>query len=397
VTPTTRRAVLVVAVVLLAGCSASLPGTPTGSSGDVDLQTRYEPDYDAQAVLERVERIRGLNATSPVTVVTYGPRTAPEIGGDPVDSYAGIRPAGARTLQLYSTASPESHRALGYVDDRFGEATVHLLRAGELDDSDPSQELVLAHELAHVLQYQHGLSTLGGPSESVTDRQLARVMLVEGQASLVEQRYATRHLTGGVDPAVRNDSGTRAGWEGDLVSVAYYEGYRAARAADGWAERDERMREPKPSTTTELLHPGRNVSGPGEPVPAPSVADTAVRGRDRVGELAVRFTLRTNGVRFTEAAAAAAGWRNDSMVYYDDVDATYWGTRWANGSEATEFADAWRGMLDRRGATTDGGLLVVPGTDTTPKTYYAVERSGAVVHLAAGQNRTAVERIAGEW
>lgn len=386
-----------VAAVLLAGCSASLPATPSDSGGDVGLETRYEPDYDARAVLERVERIRGLNATSRVQVVTYGPRTAPEAGGDPVDRYAGIRPAGARALQLYSAAPPESHRVLGYVDARFGGATVHLLQASELDDSDPSQELVLAHELAHVLQYQHGLSPLGGPSESVTDRQLARVMLVEGNAVLVQQRYADRHLSGGVDPTVRNDSGARAGWEADLLSVAYYDGYRYARSADGWAERTERMRAPKPSTTAQLLHPGRNVSGPGEPVPAPSVPGATVSGRDRVGELVVRFALRTNGRSFPAARSAAAGWRNDSMVYYEDLGATYWGTRWANDSEAVEFADAWRDMLERRGARTEDGLLVVPATDTAPRTYYAVQRSGSVVHLASGGNRTAVERIATAW
>jgi hypothetical protein len=414
--------VTLAALLVLAGCTfggqpSTTPGdarpsatgaTPAGATGSptatatpgTEVDAIYDASgYDPQLVLERVERIRGLEATGPIEVYTYGLDKDIELGWeeDVPDRFAGVQPSGAAALQLYSSASAPASQPLGYAEQESdGTAVVNLLTTQGHGRLNASQEATLAHEYVHALQYQHGLVDPDWPPLNTTDALLARTMLAEGQASFVAQRYRDRYDTEGFDVDARNHSGARPDWSRELFSVAYYYGYEYAKTADSWEERSDRLREPRARTTATMLHPGLDLRTPGERVPAPQVPGLDATGRDRVGELVVRFSLRTNGVPFTEARAAAAGWRNDSMVYYD-ADAVYWGTRWANGSEATEFATAWREMLEGLGATTEDDLLVVPGNETRPTTYYAIERSGSLVRMASGQNRTAVERIADAW
>lgn len=425
--------VLFALLVVLSGCTVLGPGsddgpatqgqspTPTGdvesratatvaaptteAPGDAALVLEDELSVDARQVLERVERLRGLELAGPVEIHTY------EIDDDVAagtevnmpDNPGPIERRGARALQLYSDGGAVPGQPMGYVHRKGGVIHVHAMNRDGLDTLGLSQESVLAHEFVHVLQYQHGIDLDDGTWPETSDGQTAWFAVVEGNAALVQQQYRDRYLTNTTHVTDRNVTGTRAGWAMHRVSIAYYYGYQYALAADDWDARSENARYPRVNTTAALLHPDSAPTEPGQPVPVPDVDGLIVTDTDGVGELLVRLTLRTNGASFPEAARAAHGWRNDTMVYYDDteyrdVEAVYWGTRWANASEAAEFAGAWRAMLDRLNASRSDELVVVPArTDRYPTVYYAIDRSGAVVRIAAGEDRSAVRQIAAAW
>ncbi|WP_255150567.1 hypothetical protein [Halorarius halobius] len=376
------------------------PPTDTPITGPQIAATNYDPAYDLPTVLSRVERLRGLTATEPIRyeeveldyLLRNGSTMEP---GDPFDypDEAGkLGQSGAKALQLYSSARVPY---LGYAAAGTAGANrvtvgneTHLARV-----SGQAPVITAAHELTHALQAQHGLER---PTRrpTTTDEDIAAMSLTEGDATLAAQRYWERHDPGGVSPfAARNDTSPRGRWTKGLYDKPRLYGALYLRPmAESPAERNAAIRSP-PNTTAEVMHPALDADLPGEGVPRPAVP-WSVAGVDRVGEMPLRYALRTNGVPYGRAANASAGWRNDTLVSYGtDAATVYWGTRWANATEAREFADAWRSMLDRRNATRNGDLLTVPGTPNTTTMQYRVERSGSLVFVAASENASHATRI----
>ncbi|GAA0645864.1 hypothetical protein [Salarchaeum japonicum] len=394
------RALLAVLLLVLAGCSAptadtapttSAPTTtdgPTTTDASPDGPLAYEDaalDYDGQRVLDRVERLRGLNATGVIRVseaamTALGARDLP-------DRALGIRPAGAVALGLKTNASAPAGTTLGvtYAGPRI------VLR--EDVDAYP-QELVFAHELVHALQYQHDFAAvrMGTSGLLDTDRALAVRGVVEGDAQSTALAYRNRYLPNASRPVVSLSSVERERWQAAFSSAYYHYGYEYVRErAETPDERNAVLRSP-PNTTRALLHPGVNDTKPALADPPRTDSLTPVR-YDTVGELGIRLALRANDYSKDAAAGAAFGWRNDRMTYYG-ANAVHWRTAWQNETEAAAFAAAWRGMLDSRNATTTDGLLAVPATDTTPRFYAAIDRAGDRVTVVSGTNESAVRALA---
>lgn len=407
------------ALLVLAGClvpatagtgsavPTSTSTTTTAETPTIELQG-FDPAYDPAAILERVERLRGLEATGKVVIHEYGDRnrSVPDVD----DSFGAIRPAGAKALRLYSNGTSRSKLSLGYTIQRDGVTHVHLMNASDLTAHGVPQDVVLAHEFTHVLQFQHGIIT---PSRGefredfeqwTTDAQLVSTALYEGDAMAVTTRYYEATRGAAFDVERYNETLARSIWPYSLGGTPYYYGYRYhAALADSAAGRTELIRDP-PASSRGLLHPAEAkpdanrstaVSPPGWVLRNESLT---VDHTDRVGELALRHTFRVNGVPFPRAVAAADGWTDDTMTYVRTEDgsrAIVWTTAWENGTEAREFRTAWRALLDSKGAKRSDGAVVVPAGDAAPSGTYVITREGGTVRVVWSQGGTAARSVAG--
>jgi hypothetical protein len=206
-------------------------------------------------------------------------------------------------------------------------------------------ESVLAHEFAHSALLR---LTPDHPTGS-PDEVFARDAVVEGSAQYVESVYDRRYDTGSAeiadlpeDPAVAYA----------LAPYHYGLDYLRSQVDDG-SEVLAVHRYP-PSTSEAILH---GLSPATEP-PTPLFVTAADRhlapdavwrsaGTRRLGELAVRLTLRTR-LPEERAAAAAAGWGNDAVLTMERGDRTgfAWVVRWDDRANATEFAEAGRAFAE---------------------------------------------------
>jgi hypothetical protein len=409
------RSVALAVLVLLAGCS----GLPGGGGDDTDEdRLGWENGYaydDPIAVtpddgyneteraalvartMARVERIRGLefNETVPVGVITREQYRANRSGGGSDDHEAwndqvweGLFIVGE------STGTGESF------DDTLGAAVQGYYSPGReeivivSDSATPTIDRgTLAHELVHALQdQQFGL----GPAADTQDRQLAVDGVIEGEANYIQGQYE-RRCSGEWD-CVPEPQGTDGGGsdadsfnEGLLLTV--YQPYATGPAfvdsvrgggllsgllgESGWDAVDDLHRN-FPDSTEQVIHPDKypdekpvNVTVPDrsndewERFDHDPVADT-------VGEASVYAMFVANGVvdpenRYAYRSRPSAGWGGDALVPYrsdaaDPGEGGYvWVTAWDTERDAREFHEAYRDLLERRGADNPrGNVYVVP-------------------------------------
>ena len=401
---------VVAAMVVFAGCfvpvpatvgpatAAATPDAELEADATVEIETKgFEPDYDPARVLDHVERLRGREAVGRIVIHEYDDRN--ESVPDVADSFGAIRPAGAKALQLYSNGTSRSKLPLGYTIQRGNVTHIHLMNASDLQAHGMAQDVVLAHEFTHAIQFQHGIIT---PTREefredferwTTDAQLVSTALYEGDAMVVTAQYYRETRGEPFDIERHNETLARAIWPYSLGGTPYYYGYRYHRAlADSPAERTDLIGDP-PASSRELLHPGAGEEasmGAGERFddspPAWLTGTDALHAdhTDRIGELAIRHTFRVNGLSFDRAAAAAAGWTDDTMYYLrtgDDTRVVVWTTEWANDSEAREFQAAWRSLLESKNATVENGVTMVPASGHAPASSYITVRDGSTVRI----------------
>lgn len=380
-----------------------------GENESVVIETEdFEPDYDPEKVLSRVEQLRGLSATQGITLHEYDADTGPKY--DMRDEFGAIRPVGAQTLQLYSNASTERRQPLGYAVERQAAVHIYLMDDSDLEAYGISQDVVLAHELVHALQFQNDLlSSSRREMRSqfrywTTDTRLVTTALVEGDAMWVTEQYLARYGDSNYSVTSYNRSLARSAWPHSVAGTPYYYGYEFyAMAGSAPDERSDEIESP-PNSTAELLHPGERVEH--AEIAPPEIPDAENLTRyhaDTVGELVVRHTLRINNLSFARAAEVADGWAGDRMYYYAAAGArgpaTHWVTAWESEREAREFASAWRSMLAANGArstadTPTGDTLFVPASDHAPGVHYVVQREGATVRITAAERSVTAENLA---
>jgi hypothetical protein len=136
----------------------------------------------------------------------------------------------------------------------------------------PAQAITAAHEITHALQDQHwGLRDLLDFDDHASDRQLAALALVEGDAVLVQEVWSARHQT----PAEREDARREALAGGadalrqapryvrEAVLFPYREGPSFVQALvehGGFAAVDDAF-ELLPGSTAEIMDPARYLDG----------------------------------------------------------------------------------------------------------------------------------------
>jgi len=238
----------------------------------------------------------------------------------------------------------------------------------------PLQELTAAHEYTHALQDAHfGLEELRPPGHDQGDLALARLALVEGDATLAMTQWAIQDLTPDQlselfeqiqDPIAEQALADAPPIVRETQTFPYAGGLEFVQRAwleDGWQAVD-RLWESPPSTVEQILHPEKYESG--EEAIAVALPDglAAVLGAgwglalaDTHGELVTRIWL-AQALDATAAAQAAAGWGGDRVGLYrgpNDAWALLWMTRWDSAAGAEEF---------RQGAIAAAGNLGDPST-----------------------------------
>lgn len=353
--------------------------------------------------MRAVEEIRGLKFTGPVAVETLD---RSQLSGH-------IRAQISKTLP-YSIGDWERIlRALLLIDESADQGFSSLL---ELYDSqvlayyDPgsktyfavkqmpaavsslvpaavAEESVAIHELTHALQDQRfDIGKTDFELRRDTDAAMAHHALLEGEATLVMLAYLTAKSGVSLDEVVKSDmlldmlvaaagndssfatNGPR--YYGEMLKFPYIQGLRYvidAYRRGGWKEIDRLHADP-PRSTSELLH-GRSDSVPRRAVWSTASPTSDVLSVEHLGEFHWAFLA---------GAGNARGWIDDRVTIAQNArceTTTLVETEWESDDAARRFHDAYRRMLDDRGA---GSLAAIRGSR---------------VRVAYGADRAVMERF----
>ena len=227
----------------------------------------------------------------------------------------------------------------------------------------PMNQIVLAHELRHALQDQYGDLHAALPDDvgDFDDRRLAWMALLEGDATLVMERFLLRRLGGlgaglGDGEALGSGLGVPGLFElpgappvlRDQLVMPYLVGRELARAIDARGGADAMVAAwgHPPESTEQVLHPEKFFARekPRSVLARPDPPAGTLLAEGVLGELLLRTLLEEDG-----AAPGAAGWGGDAWRLWDVEGATLlvWTSVWDTATDAAEFADALEGRFTR--------------------------------------------------
>lgn len=368
---------------LLVACGASNP-TPSLPSPSVSvsigtstptslapLASPADPIAVYASIAADVERIRGLQPTkavAPVLVDEAKLRADVETEFDssnPPEAIA-AREAILRALGLLGPAVSLRAASLAFLGGEVAgyyvpekDALFVVSRSGGVG---PSQRATYAHEYTHQLQDQHfDLGALGLDSTDQRDRALARLALVEGDASSVQSAWMQQHLSPAELAALlveaSDPAAIKALQQAPLVLRAtsafpYQDGLAFVTglvASGGYAAVDAAFARP-PDSTEQVLHPAKYVSRespiavsfPSTMAAAPGAGWRLV-AEDTLGELILRTWLIQGRLAMGVASAASAGWGGDRVGLLagpGGATVLVLDTRWDSATDAQEFATA---------------------------------------------------------
>ncbi len=258
-------------------------------------------------------------------------------------------------------------QVLGFYDD-VEQRMVVVTDAGLDAGLDAEAKLTYAHEYTHALQdAAFGLDSLETDAVGEDDRGLARTALIEGDATVAMLAWAFEHLSPeelvslGQTP-IPDTSGIPA-WMVATLQFPYTAGQVWATTLAGdplspnFREIDAAYADP-PTSTEQIIHIEAWTDRE-QPVPVetPDLATELGEGWEEVdatpiGEASIGIMLEYFGVPHLDATAAGAGWGGDRVVIAtgpDDAFALAWRLAWDTPADATEFADAYRGIVDELG------------------------------------------------
>ncbi len=383
------------------------PHRPDG--GPADRGTPEAP-ADVYARIERqVEAIRGL---------------PPKVSVDPVILDQAALDAALRASfdkdnpAAEIAASERVNKALGLIpaDASLKELQLQLLSGQVIGFYDPetktmsvksasgaigvAQQITFAHEYDHALQDQaFDLSKLGIDARDQGDRSLARLALVEGDATLVMTEWASTALTPVqlLQYLAQSDITGQAAALAKLppamraqlmfpytTGLAFVQGLQAKSGWDAVNQAFSRL----PDSTEQVLHPEKYASHEA-PVVVPVPADLATRLgagwtvelQDTFGEFGLRTWLQSvGGLDAATASAAADGWGGDRLVLVTNgaTFALALQTVWDTPADAAAFAAAAGTTRARLSGST---ALIDPGT-TNRVTVFVASDMNSIERLA---------------
>jgi hypothetical protein len=231
-------------------------------------------------------------------------------------------------------------------------------------DRPQTDEVVLAHELVHVLQHQHYDLYQSKYDPPTLDGEFGKDGVVEGEATLVHHRYRDRcRGTWACVP-------TPAGWadpgaySGPALPLLFYQPYADGPAyvhslveSGGWAAVDA-AHESLPASSEQIIHLT-------DEEPAPIALEDAATGGWQAVDVGESGTQRLDAFGTGESgpydahnytSRPSAGWGNDRLRIYEngDRDGYVWKTVWDTERDAREFHEAYVGVLEANGATRVG-------------------------------------------
>jgi hypothetical protein len=270
------------------------------------------------------------------------------------------------------------YKAMGLLgpDDDLGDLYIKLLSSevlGLYDPDDgrmyvvarsggvgPVERFTYSHEFDHALQDQHFDSSKILPDAlDQGDRSLARLSLLEGDATLLMTEWAQQNLTpseiqaviaAAADPEAEAIYQSMPSILRDSLSFPYDAGLLFvldAYGGGGWTGVDELYADP-PDSTEQVIHIDKYKAGE-DPIAVTIPADVArAMGsgwkeafQDTLGEFTLREWLRDSKIATADADAAAAGWGGDRTVFLEGPSDAYAAaivTEWDSAGEADEFA-----------------------------------------------------------
>jgi hypothetical protein len=372
-------------LVVAGACGTTVPASPSAASPSPVTSASTPatvaptpvptpaPSVDSSAVYAEieaeVEAIRGLHASRPVTrkVVDQATMTAVVTSeleeGNPPDLWAPTQ----RALQALGLLAPDasletlykkllSSQTVGlYVPSA---TTLYVLsKAGALG---PLERFTFSHEYDHALQDQaFGLTNLHVDAIGEGDRNLGRIALPEGDATLLMTQWAQQHLSAGDliqllaasnDPEQSQTLASMPSILRENLTFPYTVGLSFvsnAYANGGWSAVNRLYARP-PDSTEQVLHPDKYAAheavlpiaipadlgkrlGPGWSVPY----------TDSLGEFELRIWLRDVGkLAEADATNAAAGWGGDRLILAtgpNDAWSLAVISRWDTPTDAAEF------------------------------------------------------------
>ncbi|WP_276273542.1 Hvo_1808 family surface protein [Haloarcula litorea] len=434
-----RRELLLASLVVLAGCAvpsfggSDHPAEPMGEDAigwengywyddPVNVTTEdglneSEREAVSARTMARVEHIRDreFTETVPVEVISRAEyrnrsRGSNGSGGPPQDPWndqvwEALLLIGEDAGSSEAISSTLSTSVQGYYSPSRDEIVVVSPTETPLVD-----RATLAHELVHALQDQQ--FGLNGSAET-QDRQLARDGLIEGEANYVQALYERR--CGDQWRCV--DRPDRSGGGGGTVQypglfTVLLQPYATGPAfvdhlyeSGGWSAVDA-AHEQFPDSSEQVIHPDRypdddpvNVTVPDrsngewERFDHDPVADT-------VGEASIFATMyhndRTDASRYSYRSEPSVGWAGDSVVPYRNGSGGYgyvWVSEWDSGTDAREFASAYRAALvEEHGASRRAGNVYVVPASSSFEDAFRITRSGTRVRIV---NAPTVDQLDG--
>lgn len=372
---------------------------------------------------DEVQTLRGLEETTPVARALM---TRPELGrylrqefekeNTPQELEEDIRVLHAfdlipldfdlegLLLGLYST------QILGFYEDE--DDTFFVVSDDEFDWMD---RVTYAHEFIHGLQDAHfNLETFVDDETMDDDMSLARMALVEGDATLSMYEYLWQHLQDlsedDLSSFTESDTGDR-----DLLDDAppflletldfpYTYGYEfvAILRKEGWEAVDAAFADP-PQSTEQILHPARYLDRD-EPqlVVLPPLTDTLGTGwhlveTEVLGEFSMALWLDLQLER-AEADTAAAGWDGDQYAVYvrDEDHVLALSVVWDSEADTNEFVEAYSNYASLRYAIEakhNGSEREWQGEDQTARIVW----TGMQTLVVIGPDPCTVDAIAGQF
>lgn len=402
-------------VLVLAACGSTTPTSsptatrtpPATATPPVSIQPTRPPDPAAvyAAIEQDVQRMRGLTPRRPVTPqlldeTALRARIRDQLARDnPPERIAaeerllkglGLFPMDASYEDL--VVSLLGSQVAGFYDP----ATKEIVVVSTSGTIGPVERTTFVQEYTHALQDQaFGLDKLDLDRADEGDRSLARLALIEGDATLVMSQWIQERLTpeellelvrASNDPEQARILVGMPAILRETLLFPYTGGLQfvlALQAQGGWAAVDRAYANP-PASTEQILHPEKYRAGE-LPVPVQLPDDLAARMEgsgwrisleDTVGELQLRTWLREVGrLRADAAAAAAMGWGGDRVMLLEGP----------KGAWAIVLRTAW----DTR-ADADAFAAAVPGTlGSTPIAPNVMRRDDRTIDFVAGSSAEA--------
>jgi hypothetical protein len=418
-TPTTRTplrlrvlAALAIVAVLVAACQSAAPAvspTPSPSANASPAATPSAPassaaspapsaagsPADLSATYAKIEgdvrAIRGLEAKKPVDPVVLDDAGIKKVTADGfhkdnpqalVDANErllkglGLLPADANLTDLYVKLLGEQVAGLYSPDDK---ALYVVSRSGKLG---PTEKTTFAHEYTHALQDQNfDLSSLKLDEVGEGDRGIARLSLVEGDATLVMTLWQIQHLSQAellqllgesLNPEVTASLNGMPAILQESLLFPYTAGLtfvQALQATGGWNAVNGAFRDP-PASTEQVMHPEKYAAHEA-PVDVELPADLPAKMgtgwskglEDTLGEFQLKVWLDQVKAKSGEPSAdqAAAGWGGDRVMLLDGpggARAIALRTAWDTPADGQEFAQAAEAVVAKL-----GNGLVIPSRD----------------------------------
>jgi hypothetical protein len=240
----------------------------------------------------------------------------------------------------------------GFYDERPGKKRLYAVSSDRR--LTPSNQLILSHELRHALQdqYTNIHDALPDSVGDFDDRRLALLSLLEGDATLVMEKFLLHKMGGGLE-----DSGLGLGGmptppvEGappvlaDEMVLPYIRGLEFVQAIyqkGGWSAVQAAWNHP-PESTDQVLHPEHFLEHRHpRSVDLPSPSGGRLLSDGVLGEMLLMTLLGPDG-------PPVSGWMGDHYRSYDLSGKTLlvWKSSWDSPGATAAFREALQGRFEK--------------------------------------------------